>query len=118
MLAIGAHVLVHLGREFAGRREDQAANVLRPGRRRRKTLQQRQRESSGLAGAGLSGAKQIATREDDRNRLRLNRGGLGVALLCDSAQQLGAQAETFERRCNDFLLNSAWEDMLPTGSGR
>jgi len=37
--------------------------------------------------------KQIVPGEHDRDRLRLDRGGLGVALLADSAQQLGLQAK-------------------------
>jgi len=56
-------------------------------------LEDRQGKSCGLAGAGLRGAEQVASREDDRDGLKLDRGGLGVALLRDSAEQLGAKAE-------------------------
>ena len=56
-------------------------------------LQKRQRKARGLAGAGLGGTEQIAPGEHDRDRLRLDGGGLGVALLADSAQQLGLQAK-------------------------
>jgi len=59
-------------------------------------LQHRQREACRLAGAGLCGAEQIATREYDRDCLRLDGGGLGIALLGDSAEQLGRQAEILE----------------------
>jgi hypothetical protein len=45
------------------------------------SLQQRQGEAGGLAGAGLGGAEQIAAGEDDRNRLRLDGSGNGVALV-------------------------------------
>jgi hypothetical protein len=55
----------------------------------RQDLQQGQREAGGLTGAGLRGAQKIASREYDRDGLNLNGGGLGIALLCDSAQQLG-----------------------------
>jgi len=56
-------------------------------------LQNGQGEAGGLAGAGLRGAEQVASREDDRDGLKLDRGGLGIALLRYSAEQLGAQAE-------------------------
>ena len=52
-------------------------------------LQQGQREAGGLAGAGLRGAEQVASRENDRDGLHLDGGGLGVALVRDSAEQLG-----------------------------
>ncbi len=95
MLAVRAHVLVHLRGEFPRRRDDEDAHRTRS-RALRQPLENGQREAGGLAGARLGGAEQIATAQDDRNGLRLDGGGLGVALLCDSAQQLGAQAETFE----------------------
>jgi hypothetical protein len=45
------------------------------------SLQQRQGEAGGLAGAGLGGAEQIASGQNDRNRLRLDGSGNGVALV-------------------------------------
>jgi hypothetical protein len=81
-------------------------------------MQQRKRETRGLSSAGLSGTQKIAAREDHGDRLLLNGGGLGVALLGYRAQQLGAQAEAFKGRADGNLLNSAWEGILPTGSGR
>ena len=39
----------------------------------------RQQERGGLAGAGLGGGDQVAAREDHRDGLALDRGGLGVA---------------------------------------
>jgi len=59
----------------------------------REALQQRQREPGGLAGAGLGGAQQVAAGKDDGDGLQLDRGGRGVALLRNSAEQLGAEAE-------------------------
>jgi hypothetical protein len=56
-------------------------------------LKNRQHEAGGLAGAGLRGAEQVAACQNDGNGLRLDRGGNGVALLGDSAEQLGRQAE-------------------------
>jgi hypothetical protein len=57
------------------------------------SLQDRQGKAGGLAGAGLRGAEQIASCEDDGNGLELDRGGLGIALLRYSAEQLGPEAE-------------------------
>ena len=70
----------------------------------REVLQQRQGEACGLAGAGLGGAQEVAAGENDGDCLLLDRGGRGVALFRDSAEQLGAKAEGFKRRSNDYLL--------------
>ena len=56
-------------------------------------LQNGQGEAGGLAGAGLRGAEKVFAGQDDGDRLRLDGGGLGIALLGDSAEQLGAKAE-------------------------
>jgi len=110
MLAIGAQVFVDLRCELPCWRDDQCAH--RPMRRQSagirrgsKPLQQRQSEAGGLAGAGLRGGKHIAAGQYEWNRLRLDRGGLRIALFGDSAQQLGAQAEGVERSSNDNLLS-------------
>ena len=69
----------------------------------------------------MRGAEQIASREDDGDGLRLDGGGLCVALLRDSAKQLGKKPEAFERRSDVNLLNSgsAREGLaFETGSGR
>jgi len=44
----------------------------------------------------LRGAEQVATCEYDGDGLRLDGGGLGVALLGDGAEQLGQEAEILE----------------------
>ena len=67
-------------------------------------LQQRQRESRGLAGAGLRRAEQVAAGEHDRNGLRLDGSGFGIALVGDGALQRVRQAERRERRFDDNLL--------------
>jgi hypothetical protein len=72
--------------------------------RRAQALQDRQGEAGGLAGAGLGGGEQVAAGQDDGDGLRLDGGGRGVALLGDSAEQLGLQPEGIERRANDDLL--------------
>jgi hypothetical protein len=75
----------------------------------RQQLQHRQREAGGLAGAGLRRAEQIAPGEDDGDGLRLDGGGLGVALLGDGLEQLGREAETFKRSIYETLLMWAQE---------
>jgi len=69
VLAVGAHALLHLRRELARGHEDEAAHRMARGRMAdvgfsREELQHRQREAGGLAGAGLSGAEEIAACED------------------------------------------------------
>jgi len=62
-------------------------------RLRRKELQERQREASSLAGAGLSGAQQVFAGQYNGDGLRLDRRGYGVALVRDCAEQLGLEPE-------------------------
>jgi hypothetical protein len=62
----------------------------------REALQHRQGEPRRLPRAGLRGGEKIAAGKNDGDGLRLDGGGLGVALLGDSAEQLGAKAETLE----------------------
>jgi hypothetical protein len=57
------------------------------------SVQYGKRKGRGLAGAGLGGAQQVFAGKDDGDGLRLDRGGRGVALLGDGAEQLGTQAE-------------------------
>ena len=109
MLAVGAHALLHLDRELARGHEDEAAHRMARGRVAdvgfsREQLQYRQRESGGLAGAGLRRAEQIAPGEDDGDGLRLDGGGYGVTLLGDCAEQLGCKPEILERRFDETLL--------------
>jgi len=82
-------------------------------------LQQGKREAGRLAGAGLGGAEQVASRKDDGNGLRLDGGGFGVALLRDCAKQLGQQPEAFKRRTDvDLLMIGPRRRTFETGSGR
>src|SRR5205085_8703324 len=111
VLAVGLDAVVHLDRELARGREDEAAYRVQCrrealGRERREALQQRQGETGGLAGAGLRGAEQVASREDDGDGLRLDGGGFGIALLRDGAKQLGDEPEAFEGRAYDGLLKN------------
>jgi hypothetical protein len=59
-------------------------------------LQQGQGKAGGLAGPGLGAGENVAAGEDEGNGLCLDRGSFGIALLGDSAEQLGGQAETLE----------------------
>jgi len=90
------------------------------GRHGREPLQQRQREAGGLSGAGLRGAEEVTAGEDDGDGLRLDGGGLCVALLRDGAKQLGQQPEAFEGRAYGISPErSAREGFaFDTGSGR
>jgi hypothetical protein len=63
---------------------------------RREQLQHRQGKPCGLAGAGLRRAEKILACEYYGDGLRLDGGGLGVALLGDRFEQLGGKAEILE----------------------
>jgi hypothetical protein len=67
-------------------------------------LQHRQSEAGGLAGAGLRRAEQVPALQNDGDGLRLDGGGLGIALLGDCAEQLGTEPEILERRIDVTLL--------------
>jgi len=87
---------------------------------RREALQQGQGESRGLAGAGLRGAEEVSSGQDDGDGLRLDGGRFGVALLRDGAKQLGQEPEAFERRAYDISPEDrpAKDFAFDTGSGR
>ena len=89
-------------------------------RERRQALHERQHEAGGLAGPGLGGAEEVATRKDDGDGLRLDGGGFCVALLRDGTKQLGQEPEAFEGRTYDISPErSAREGQaFETGSGR
>jgi hypothetical protein len=74
-------------------------------------LEQRQREPGGLAGAGLGSAQKVFAGEDDGDGLRLDGGGLCVALFRDSAEQLRAKPERIERIANWNFSCSACEGL-------
>ena len=64
----------------------------------REPLEQRQHERRGLAGAGLRHADHVAAGENDRDRLRLDRRRLDVALFRERLRELRAEAECGERQ--------------------
>ncbi len=59
----------------------------------RETLQHRQHEGGGLAGAGLRAGQQVAAAQHERNRLALHGSGIGVALRRDGTEQFGRKPE-------------------------
>jgi hypothetical protein len=62
----------------------------------REQLQHRQSKPRGLAGAGLRRAEKIFACEHYGDGLRLDGGGLGVALLGNRFEQLGRKTEILE----------------------
>jgi hypothetical protein len=95
---IGAEGRGDLRGELARRREDEHAGAA-PGRRGRpadEAVEDRQREGRRLAGAGLGDAEEVASREDEGDRLRLDRRGRGVAARGGRAGDGGREAEAGE----------------------
>ena len=90
-----AQAFLDLQCEFARRRQDQGtcAIAMRRQLTTRQVLQHRQRECGGLAGAGLGDAEQIASGEQVRNGVCLDRGGLKEMRPVEGTQQRLGQAE-------------------------
>ena len=59
-------------------------------------LEHRQHEGRRLAGAGLGVGHEVPAVEDERDRLGLDGGGLGVALVRDGAEEFGREPELSE----------------------
>ena len=97
-LAIAARIVGDLAGEFTGRGQDEHAAMRRQHAllRRGQALDRRQHEGRGLAGAGLRDAEQIAAFEQDRDRLRLDRGGGGIALGFERTDERLGKAEVGE----------------------
>ena len=95
MPAVGAEILDDLDRELAGWRQDQRAHRAAAARHRvgAEALKDRQRESGGLAGAGLGDTEQIAALEEIGDGLRLDRRRLSVILGANRAEQRLGEAE-------------------------
>ena len=75
-------------------------------------LEHGQDERGGLAGAGLGAGQEVATGEDERDRLTLDGGGLGVALCRDGTEQLGRKPE-----CSEGHGVKAPDEALPRNRG-
>ena len=81
-----------LERELAGGLEDQAAHRAVGA----EPLDDRERKGGGLAGAGLGGPDHVPARKDQRDRLGLDRGRVGVALLLDGKGERVGEAKLRE----------------------
>ena len=95
MPAIDAEAVRDLAGQFACRREHQhAAGFLRGTLTLvEQLIEDRQRESRGLAGAGLRNANDIAALEGNRNGLILDRGGSDVFFFREGAKDRRCEAE-------------------------
>ncbi len=89
--AVGPRAVQHLLGQLTGRHQHERPE--RAARAGLETLQYRQQKRRRLAGSRLGGTDQIAAFQADRDRLLLNRGGLLVALLFESPQQSGREAQ-------------------------
>ncbi len=97
-LAIAARIVGDLAGEFARRGEDEHADMRRQHALLRgdQALDRRQHERRGLAGAGLRDAEQIIAFQQDRDRLRLDRRGGGIALGLERTDERLGKAEMSE----------------------
>src|SRR5438132_11117487 len=84
-----------LGRELAGRREDEGASVAR--RLFQESMQDWQEESRGLARTGLRGPDHVASRQDGGNRLLLDRCRSLVSEAVDGSEEDRVETEKIER---------------------
>ena len=96
--AIGAEAFGDLPGQLTSRREDEgsAAIAWRADRVGEQTMQDRQREGGGLAGAGLGNALHVTTFEDGWDRLRLDRRCGGVAFLSNGVENGRRETERVE----------------------
>ena len=94
--AIGAEAVGDLHRQLARRAEHQRPAGLAQQRPRAlgEAVENRQREGCRLAGAGLGDAAQVAAGEDLGDGLRLDGGGVGIALGREGFEKRLGKAET------------------------
>ena len=102
VLSVRCTALRDLHGEFARRRQHECAHRMarrarRGGGERLQQVHDRQDEGGGLPGAGLRRAEQVAPLEDVRDRLLLDRRGLGVPLGLDGAQEFGGKVQVGKR---------------------
>ena len=104
--AVGAEAFEDLARELARRAEHQHARALLLQRLTvgGEPVEDRKRERGGLAGAGLRDADEVASGEDDRNGVGLDRGGGGVLLLSKGTGDRLCEAEFVEGVQNITVL--------------
>ena len=102
VFAVGLEAFRHLGRQLAGRFQDQRPGHPGLGPAGGKDVDHRQRETGGLAGAGLGATEDVAAHENHGDGLFLDRCGLGVARVANGAQDFFAQAQFFEAHESRF----------------
>ena len=102
VFAVGLEAFRHLGRQFPCRFQDQRPGHPGLGPAGGKDVDHRQRETGGLAGAGLGTAENVAAHENHGDGLFLDWGGLGVARVADGAQDSVAQAQFTEAHESRF----------------
>ena len=95
--AVFVEILFHLGREFAGRFEDQGAGHSCPGAALFQHGEHGQDEGSGLAGAGLGDAENVSPGENVGDRLFLDGGRGRVTGSRNSGENLIGKAEMGKR---------------------
>ena len=99
IFSVGLHRFLDLRGKFARRDEDQTARpsgaLIRNGFCGEQ-MQDRQRETGGLAGAGLRAGQQIAAGQHQRDCLRLHRSGAQVAGIGNGAHQRLRQIQVGE----------------------
>jgi hypothetical protein len=98
MPTIGTEAVGDLTGEFTRRAEHEcpAAAALRLSGIGRKPVQDRQRKRSRLARPGLRDTQKVASGHHVRDGLRLNGGGLGIALFVESFEDRRLKAESGE----------------------
>ena len=100
MPPIGAKAVADLQRQLAGRGQDKTAGslALQSGLASRcgEALQDRQRESGGLAGTGLGDSQQIPAGEKLRDCLRLDRRRHGIAFVLERASNGFDEGQVFK----------------------
>ena len=100
VFAVGRDTVGDLGGKFAGSGVSTRARTGRrplPAGAAFEPLEQRQCETGGFPGAGLGCGEQVASLQDQGNRLGLDRGGVIVALFGYGTQQFGLKAEGVKR---------------------
>ena len=121
-LAVGSEAFVDLGGQFASRREDEGswldgATTLLVCRRDVEPVQDGQRKGRGLAGAGLCASEQVATGENRRDRLRLDRRRGVVAGVGDRVADRPAEFKGRKVQQRMYLLGPRSKHRVVSGSG-
>ena len=103
VFAVGVEVLGNLRGQFARRLQDDRTRHARPRASLRQDIDQRQGEGCGLSCTCLRAAQDIASHQDVRNGLLLNRRGLRVTRVGHGAEDAFAQAQIGKCFCHAVL---------------